>query len=94
MDIEFEWDDAKAIGNLRKHGVSFVQATQVFRDPFGIEWLDERASYEEERFIICGMSGGALLTVVYTEREPRIRIISARRANRYEKEEYDRANAT
>ena len=60
--------------------MSFVQAAQVFRDPLAIEWLDDRAPYKE-RSIICGVSGGALLTVVYSKREPRIRLISARPGN-------------
>ena len=57
--LEFEWDDAKAAANFRKHGVTFEQAAYAFRDPFAVEWIDARAVYgEEERVILLGMSGG------------------------------------
>lgn len=91
--LEFEWDDAKAAANYRKHGVTFEQAAHAFRDPFAVEWIDERAAYGEERVILLGMSGGQILSVVYTERRERLRIISARRATKYEKDEYYRQNA-
>ena len=61
--VEFEWDDDKASKNLREHGVSFEQATQAFRDPLGIEWLDEREDYGEERSILLGMAQNELLFV-------------------------------
>jgi uncharacterized protein len=76
----FEWDSVKADANYRKHGVGFVAATQVFEDPLAIEDLDVSADYGEERFLILGRAGDRLLTVVYTERPDRIRIISAREA--------------
>ena len=91
--MDFEWDDAKAAENVRNHGVSFPQATQAFRDPFAIEWIDLREDYGEERIILLGMASGHLLTVVYTERAERIRIISARRATKYEQDLYYRENA-
>ncbi len=71
--LEFEWDDAKATTNFRKHGVTFVQAAYAFRDPFAVEWIDTKAAYGEERVILLGMSGGQILIVVYTERGERIR---------------------
>ncbi len=92
--LEFEWDNAKAATNVGKHGVTFEQAAYAFRDPFGVEWVDESSDYAEERFILLGMSGGQILSVVYTERKGRIRIISARRATKHEKNEYYRQNAT
>lgn len=93
--VEFEWDDAKAAANLRLHGVSFEFARAVFKDPFAIEFLDDREDYGEERFLLIGMAQrAALLFVAYTEREGRIRIISARRATRREQEEYFKENAT
>lgn len=92
--LNFEWDDAKAALNFRKHGVTFEQAAYAFLDPFGVEWLDERASYGEERVLLLGMSSGQILSVVYTERHDRIRIISARKATRYENDKYYRQNAT
>jgi uncharacterized DUF497 family protein len=92
--LDFEWDNAKAAANFRKHGVTFEQAAYVFRDPFGIEWIDESANYSEERVILLGRSGGQILTVVYTERAECIRIISARRATKHEEDTYYRQNAT
>jgi len=91
--IDFEWDDAKAATNHRKHGVSFEQGAYAFRDPFAVEWIDQRAVYGEERFILLGRSGGTILSVVYTERDQRIRIISARGATKHEQDEYYRQNS-
>jgi uncharacterized protein len=77
MKLEFEWHEAKAEANFRRHGVSFYLAKTVFEDPFAIEFLDAREEYGEERFVIIGMGDGkVLLFVAYTEREERIRIIS------------------
>lgn len=87
-DAAFEWDEAKATENYAKHGVSFELATQVFKDPFAIERLDDREDYREARFILIGTAEGTVLTVVYTEREERIRIISARRATKHEQNDY------
>jgi uncharacterized protein len=80
--MEFEWDDTKAASNLHAHGVSFAQAAAACRDPFAIEWIDDRHDYSEERIILLGMKDGQLLAVVYTERNTRLRIISARRVQR------------
>ena len=88
MMLDFEWDDDKAAANVRKHGVSFEQAALAFRDLFAVEWLDMRESYGEERIILVGTSQGQILAVVYTEREERIRIISARRATKDEQDRY------
>ncbi len=66
----------------------------MFKDPFAIERLDDREAHDEERFVIIGMAEGkVLLFVAYTEREERIRIISARRATQYEEEDYFHQNA-
>jgi hypothetical protein len=92
--LDFEWGDAKATANFHKHGVTFEQAAHAFRDPFAVEWIDPRAAYGEERVILLGMSGGQILSVVYTERGERLRIISARRATKHEKDNYYRQNAT
>jgi uncharacterized protein len=88
MSDEFEWDEAKAAENYAKHGVSFEMAVQVFKDPFAIERLDDRDDYGEDRYILIGMAEGALLTVVHTDRNGRIRIISARQAARHEQDDY------
>lgn len=94
MSIEFEWDDAKAARNIRDHeGITFTQAAAAFHDLFAVEWIDEREEYGEERSILLGMTEGQLLYVAYTERGGRMRIISARRATRYEYTLYFRHNA-
>lgn len=92
MYLEFEWDDAKAAKNLCKHGISFPQATFAFRDVFAMEYLDDRENHDEDRFILIGTSQGRLLTVVFTERADRIRIISARGSTRDEEEDYQSQN--
>jgi uncharacterized DUF497 family protein len=80
-DVEFDWDPEKNRTNDRDHGVDFETATEVFQDHFAIEALDPRSAvYGEDRYLITGMAGGSLLTVVYTERGETIRIISARKA--------------
>ncbi len=92
MNLEFEWDDAKATENYARHGVSFDLAKKVFNDPFAVERIDDRQDYDEERYIIIGLADGEILFVAYTEREERIRLISARRAIRHEQDDYFRHN--
>lgn len=87
---KFEWDPAKAATNRRLHGVSFEQASKVFTDQNPIEWADAREDYGEDRSVRLGQADGRMLVVVYTEREDRIRIISARRAKRAEHDLYYR----
>jgi len=85
--IRFDWDPAKATGNLRKHGVSFEEAQSVFYDEFAIQFFDDDHSNIEERFLMLGLSAQArLLLVCHCERESEnvIRIISARRATKRE----------
>jgi uncharacterized DUF497 family protein len=90
--MKFDWNPAKAKANLAKHGVSFEQATEVFDDPFAIEFDDDFAG--EERHRIIGYAGAHLLLVVYTERASSsgklvTRLISARRATREERRRYE-----
>ena len=92
IDKEFEWDNDKAASNVEKHGVSFEDALSVFRDSFAIELLDDRMDYNEERYILIGMSHGSVLVVVYTERQSRNRIISARKAEPNERKFYYEQN--
>lgn len=89
----FEWDAEKATTNWRAHGVTFDQAARATGDLFSIEWVDEREDYGEERVNLLGMCDGVLLHVTYTERGERIRIISARRAERHEQDHYYRENS-
>jgi uncharacterized DUF497 family protein len=93
MNNDFEWDDAKAEANFRKHGLDFETATEVFRDVFVIDELDASMDYGEQRFQIIGHAGGKLVTVIYTERGERIRIISARQATRREHDRYYHKNS-
>ena len=64
MKLKFDWLDAKAAANLQAHGVSFELAKTVFKDPFAIEFLDDREDYGEERFNIIGMAEGQVLLLV------------------------------
>lgn len=86
----FEWNSAKAARNLRKHRVSFEEASSVFYDPLAVTGADPDHSESEERFITFGMSSaGQLLVVCHTERRKAIRIISARVATRSERRIYE-----
>ncbi len=88
--MEFEWDAVKAASNLAKHGVSFPEAMTVFGDPLEVTILDPVHSSEEARFLSIGLSEARrLLVVAYTEREGRIRIISAREATPTERKSYE-----
>jgi uncharacterized DUF497 family protein len=94
MDSDrFEWSSEKAATNLLYHGVAFENAIKVFRDPFAIEWIDDREDYGEERVNLVGMCDGTILHITYTERGDHIRIISARQAEKHEREDYYRENA-
>ena len=92
-DDEFEWDEAKAAENWRRHGVTFMQGAEALRDPFAIEEIDDREDYGEERVNVLGMRQGVILHVTYTQRGDRIRVISTRRATKYEQDHYYRQNA-
>lgn len=93
MTLEFEWDEDKAAANWRDHGLVFDEAIQAFRDPFAVEHIDDREDYGEERINLIGMCAGVLVHITYTERDERVRIISARRAERYEQDHYYRENS-
>lgn len=89
----FYWDEDKAVANWQKHGISFEEAIAAFRDHFAIETFDERMDYGEERINLIGMCNGVILHVTYTERGDRIRLISARRAEKHEQQDYYSQNA-
>jgi uncharacterized protein len=93
QDDDFEWDDRKATANARKHAVTFEMARDVFKDPFAIDELDDRADFGEVRFATTGMVEGRLLFVAYTMRGERIRIISARGAEPHEQRRYHEENS-
>lgn len=80
-ELEFEWDDNKSQQTFQDRGFDFGFATQAFADPSACRESDRRLPYGEERIRLYGEIEGRLFVVVYTERQGRIRIISARRAN-------------
>ena len=89
--MDFEWDAKKAVSNLRKHRVSFADAARVFLDPNRIETFDVRDAYGEDRRKTVGLVEPALLAVAYTIRGNDgeiIRLISARKADAYERAQY------
>jgi uncharacterized DUF497 family protein len=89
--VHFEWDRAKAAANLRKHRVSFPEASTALQDPLSMTFPDA-ASEGEQRFVTIGISAlGHLLVVAHTERGETIRLISARRATRRERGFYEQA---
>jgi uncharacterized DUF497 family protein len=87
-DEGFEWDDAKAAENIVRHGVRFSEARRAFDDAYAVEIEDRRGNYSEDRYVLLGMTGQRLLAVVYTLRGERIRIISARPAEAFERRLY------
>ncbi|MBP7492092.1 MAG: BrnT family toxin [Rhodoferax sp.] len=88
--FNFEWDDQKAASNLHKHGVSFDEAVSVFGDSMALTFSDTDHAEVEERSRTYGISNRQrLLVIIHTERRNGIRIISARKATRYEKGIYE-----
>ena len=88
MDLKFEWDEKKNLLNQIKHGVSFEEATKVFNDPKQREFCDNEHNIFEERWKVIGLVEFDILNVSFTERDGVIRIISARKANKKEEEDY------
>ena len=95
LAYQFEWDTAKAIGNLRKHGVTFEQAATVFLDALALTVYDEAHGGDEERWFTLGHDAtGVLLAVAHTYEETgttsfRVRIVSAREATARERRFYE-----
>ena len=89
--MQFEWNKEKAKSNLKKHGVSFVEAETVFGDLSAKMFFDDEHSIDERREFIVGYSKmNRMLVVYFTERENRIlRIISARKPTNIEREDYE-----
>ena len=84
----FEWDESKNRANIRKHGVSFDTARRVFGGPV-LSRVDDRVHYGEVRHVSIGRVGNAgVLVVAHTERDGRVRLISARPASRKERQAY------
>jgi uncharacterized DUF497 family protein len=92
MSLEFEWDPEKADENLKNHGVGFAEALTVFADPSAHIFDDPDHSNDETREIIFGHSRRRrLLLVSFTERTPKVRIISARKATKRERQDYEQS---
>lgn len=85
--MEIEWDNNKATSNLIKHQIDFEDAKNIFLDPNRLEREDKR-DYNETRIQVIGIVNQVVLFVVYTKRNGRYRIISARRANKNEQRQY------
>ena len=90
-EIRFDWDETKNGANIKKHGVSFEEAQTIFLDENAIRYFDPDHSQDEDRFIMLGMSFKLRILVVchcYRSSDSIIRIISARRANKKEAQDY------
>lgn len=90
--MEFEWNDAKAATNKRKHGIGFREAAEIFRG-YMLTTEDTRRDYGERRLIALGEYNGEVIRVVFTEREGKIRIITAWKASRNDRKDYQKARA-
>jgi hypothetical protein len=85
--MRFEWDEAKRLANLRKHGIDFADVPEIFeRDTVTV--IDDRFEYDETRYLTLGLLKSRVVLVVHTESDDIIRIISARKATRYEETTY------
>jgi hypothetical protein len=88
--MKCEWDSAKAAANLRKHGVSFEEAATALSDDLALTGADPEHSKGESRFVTFGVSSARRLLVVgHTERQDRLRIVSARPATKRERRIYE-----
>jgi uncharacterized DUF497 family protein len=89
--MKFEWDEAKRLVNLEKHGIDFIDAPELFTGGMVIA-LDRRIDYGEARFIGFGVLKQRVMAVVFSRRKPNlIRIISLRKANRREQKQYEQS---
>jgi uncharacterized protein len=91
VTMEFEWDEKKNLENLRKHGLDFTDARQVFQNPVLVK-LDDREDYGEDRWIGIGMTlNGIVVVFAFTEKdEETIRMISMRKATKNERTRYQK----
>ena len=93
VDLRFEWDERKDAQNRRKHGVAFEEAETVFFDEHALLLADPEHAEREDRFVLLGLSAAARTLIVchcHRARGDVIRLISARKANRAERDEYTR----
>lgn len=85
--MNFEWDEKKRLANVQKHGIDFVGCEDVFAG-FSLTAEDTTRDYGEQRFLTLGLLDGRVVSVCHTDRGDTIRIISIRKATRYEQEQY------
>lgn len=90
--MKFEWDENKRRENLRKHGFDFADVWQVF-ESWRVIFVDDRFDYGESRLATIGVLSGRIVTAVYTEDNKVIRIISLRKATKYEQKKFDKGIA-
>lgn len=89
--MKFEWDEEKNLENIRRHGIDFADVPEIFQWYMLID-LDEREDYGEDRWVGMGILRNSIVVVVFSERQDdTIRIISARKANKYERKRYQQA---
>ena len=89
--MDFEWNEAKGRSNIRKHGLDFADAEEMFAGVVAVE-PDTREDYGEKRWVGLGLIHGRITHVVFAERGPdTIRIISLRKATKHEREQYEKA---
>ena len=89
--MQFEWDPAKARANVRKHGVSFEEASSIFGDALAYTFADPDHSVREGRWLTFGLSDrGRILLVSHVDRDDRVRIVSAREATKHERKIYEK----
>jgi uncharacterized protein len=85
--MKFEWDETKRKSNIKKHGIDFVDAPMIFAG-YTLTIADDRYDYGEDRFVTFGILDGRVVAVAHTETRELIRIISIRKATKYEEQEY------
>jgi uncharacterized protein len=85
--MNFEWDDTKRKSNIKKHGIDFINAPMIFAG-YTLTIEDDRFNHGEERFVTFGILDGRVVVVIHTETENSIRIISIRKATKYEEKAY------
>jgi uncharacterized DUF497 family protein len=91
VTMRLEWDEAKNRANIRKHGLDFADAEEIFGGVLLAE-ADTREDYGEKRWVGLGQIGGRTVKIIFSEQDPEtIRIISLRKATRYERKEYEKA---
>ena len=87
VSLEFEWDEAKNLANIGKHGISFATARRIFERPV-LTRRDRRREYGEDRYVSIGTVEEGLIVVAHTRRKGRTRLTSARPASRKERQAY------